>query len=145
MLAPTGTSTSLPSFKYLTIGMALLLVLARAQQDRQLLGMDQIAERASLTGDRTESHLERMVARGWVARSVGNRYGLVCDTERLLVAEVYREFVLDGRATPGTERGKALRTLLEQFAASADEALDLPLKRLLESETGLESPGREPR
>jgi len=125
--------------------LALLLVLARAQQGRELLGMDQIAERASLTGDRTESHLERMVARGWVARSVGNRYGLVCDTERLLVAEVYREFVLDGRASPGTERGKALRTLLEQFAASADEALDLPLKRLLESETGLESPGREPR
>src|SRR5712671_479417 len=134
-----------PSGSGFSEALALLLVLARAQQGRQLLGMEQIAERASLTGDRTESHLERMVARGWVARSVGNRYGLVCDTERLLVAEVYREFVLDGRASPGTERGKALRTLLEQFAASADEALDLPLKRLLESETGLESPGREPR
>src|SRR6266849_2720865 len=126
-------------------GLALLLVLARAQQGPELLGMEQIAERVSLTGDRTESHLERMVARGWGARSVGNRYGLVCDTERLLVAEVYREFVLDGRVSPGTERGKALRTLLEQFAVRADEALDLPLKRLLESETELESPGREPR
>jgi len=86
-----------------------------------------------------------MVARGWVARSVGNRYGLVCDTERLLVAEVYRAFVLDGNVSPGTESSKALRTLLEQFAARADEALNVPLKRLLESETELQSPGREPR
>ena len=76
---------------------------------------------------------------------MGDRYGLVCDTERLLVAEVYREFVLDGRVSSAAERGKVLRTLLEQFAVRADEALDLPLKRLLESETELESPGREPR
>jgi hypothetical protein len=86
-----------------------------------------------------------MVARGWVTRSAGSRYGLVCDTERLLVAEVYREFVLDGKASPGTESSKALQTLLEQFAARADEALSLSLKRLLESETALESPGRQPR
>jgi len=76
-----------------------------------------------------------MVARGWVTKSAGSRYGLVCDTERLLVAEVYREFVLDGKVGSGAERSKALRTLLEQFAARADEALDLSLKRLLESET----------
>jgi len=41
-----------------------------------------------------------------------------------------------------------LRTLLEQFAARADEALNLPLKHLLESEdrvNPLESPDREPR
>jgi membrane protein len=128
--------------------LALLLVLARAQQSREVLGMGQIAERASLTGDRTESHLERMVACGWVTKSASNRYGLVCDTERLLVAEVYREFVLDGKVNSGTERRKGLRTLLEQFAARADEALNLPLKHLLESEdrvNPLESPDREPR
>jgi membrane protein len=122
-----------PSGSGFAEALALLLVLARAQQARELLGMGQIAERASLTGDRTEAHLERMVARGWVAKSAGSRYGLVCDTERLLVAEVYREFVLDGSS--GTERSKALRTLLKEFAARADEALDLPLKRLLESDT----------
>jgi len=43
--------------------------------------------------------------------------------------------VLDGKVGSGAERSKALRTLLEQFAARADEALDLSLKRLLESET----------
>jgi membrane protein len=126
--------------------LALLLVLARAQQGRELLEMGQIAERASLTGDRTESHLERMVARGWVTKSAGKHYELVCDTERLLVAEVYREFVLDGKVRSGTERRKALRTLLEQFAARTDEALNLPLKHLLESEDrvdSLESPDRE--
>src|SRR5260221_3444706 len=40
-----------PSGSGFSEALALLLVLARAQQDRQLLGMDQIAERASLTGD----------------------------------------------------------------------------------------------
>src|SRR6266852_3309871 len=124
-----------PSGSDFAEALALLLVLARAQQGPELLGMGQIAERASLTGDRTESHLERMVARGWVTKSAGRRYGLVCDTERLLVAEVYREFVLDGKVGSGAERSKALRTLLEQFAARADEALDLSLKRLLESES----------
>src|SRR5258706_13743243 len=111
--APRRTACHLPEPGYIR-AVTFLLVLARAQQDRQLLGMDQIAERASLTGDRTESHLERMVARGWVARSLGDRYGLVCDTERLLVAEVYPEFVLDGRVGSAAERGKVLRTLLDQ-------------------------------
>jgi membrane protein len=134
-----------PSGSGFAEALALLLVLARAQQGPELLGLGQIAQRASLTGDRTESQLERMVARGWVSRSAGNRYGLVCDTERLLVAEVYREFVLDGKASSGAQSSKALRALLEQFAARADEALKLPLKHLLESETALESPGREPR
>jgi membrane protein len=134
-----------PSESGFAEALALLLVLARAQQGPELLELGQIAERASLTGDRTESQLERMVARGWVSRSAGNRYGLVCDTERLLVAEVYREFVLDGKASSGAESSKALRALLEQFAARVDEALNLPLKQLLESETALESPGREPR
>ncbi len=124
-----------PSGSDFAEALALLLVLARAQQTPELLGMGQIAERAALTGDRTESHLERMVARGWVTKSASRHYGLVCDTERLLVAEVYREFVLDGKAGSGAERSKALRTLLEQFAARADEALNLSLKRLLESET----------
>jgi hypothetical protein len=94
----------------------------------------QIAERASLTGDRAEALLERMAARGWVARSSGDRYGLVCDTERLLVSEVYREFVLDSGNLIGAERDEALRAFLGRFAVRADDALNLPLRRLLESE-----------
>jgi len=125
---PSGASFAEP--------LALLLVLARAQQGPELLGLRQIAERALLTGDRAEALLERMVARGWVARSSGDRYGLVCDTERLLVSEMYREFVLDGSNLPGAERGEALRVFLERFAARADDALNQPIKRLLESETG---------
>lgn len=124
-----------PSGSDFAEALALLLVLARAQQGPELLRMRQIAERASLAVDRAESLLERTVARGWVARSPGGRYGLVCDAERLLVAEVYREFVLDGKGLPGTERNEPLRALLEQFAARADDALNLPLKRLLESDT----------
>lgn len=115
--------------------LALLLVLARAQRGPGLLQMRQIAARAALTVDRTEFLLERLVARAWVARSGGDRYGLVSDAERLLVTEVYREFVLDGEAIPGAERTESLKTLLERLAARTDETLNLPLKSLLEGDT----------
>jgi len=112
----------------------VLLILARAQQGPELLELAQIARRASLTGDQAEAILQRMVARGWVAKSAGDRYGLVCDTEKLLMAEVYREFVLDGRGLAGAARSEAVRAFLQRFAGRADDALNLPLKRLLESE-----------
>jgi len=111
----------------------VLLILARAQQGPELLELRQIARRASLAGDQAEAILQRMVARGWAARSTGDRYGLVCDTERLLMAEVYREFVLDGKGLSGAARSEAVRAFLERFAGRADDALNLPLKRLLES------------
>jgi DNA-binding IscR family transcriptional regulator len=116
--------------------LALLLVLARAQQSPEILGLRQIAERASITGDRAESLLARMVRRGWVARSPGDRYGLICDTERFLVSEVYREFALEsGGNGLGGERSDALKAFLTRFAERAEDALDLPLRQLLESET----------
>src|SRR6266516_3531596 len=107
--------------------LAVLLVLARAQQGPGLLELRRIARHASLTVDQTELLLERLVARGWVARSSGERYAMVFDKERLLVADVYREF-----APVGKERSEPLKQLLEQFAACADESLNLPLGRLLE-------------
>ena len=112
----------------------VLLILARAQQGPELLELAQIARRASLTGDQAETILQRMVARGWVARSAGDRYALVCDTEKLLMAEVYREFVLDGGGPAGAARSDAVRAFLERFAVRAADALNLPLKRLLENE-----------
>src|SRR5437867_12736331 len=105
----------------------VLLILARAQRDPELLELRQIARRASLTGDQAEAILQRMVARGWVVRSAGDRYGLVCDTEKLLMAEVYREFVLDGKGLSGAARSDAVRAFLERFAGRADDALNLPL------------------
>jgi membrane protein len=114
--------------------LATLLVLARAQQGPELLGLRTIAQDASLTVDQAERLLERMAARGWVARSGGERYAMVCDKERLSVAEVYREFAPDGRGSPGGRRNEGLDKLMKQFAARADEALNLPLGRLLEGE-----------
>jgi membrane protein len=114
--------------------LATLLVLAHAQQGSQILDLRKIARGASLTIDQAEQLLERMVARGWVARSGGDRYAMVCDKERLLVAEVYREFVLDGKGTAGRARGGALDKLMDQFADRADEALNVSLGRLLEKE-----------
>jgi membrane protein len=114
--------------------LATLLVLAHAQQGPQILDLRNIARGASLTVDQAEQLLERMVARGWVARSGGDRYAMVCDKERLLVAEVYREFVLDGKGTPGRARSGALDRLMNQFADRADEALNVSLGGLLEKE-----------
>lgn len=128
-------ATKRPSGAGLAEPLALLFVLARAQQSPELLGLRQIAERASITGDRAESLLARMVGRGWVARSPGDRYGLICDTERFLVSEVYREFALESGNGLGGERSEALKAFLKRFAERAEDALDLPLRRLLESET----------
>ena len=110
----------------------ILLVLARAQQGPELLELRKIARQASLTVDQAERVLERLVARGWVARSSGERYAMVVDKERLLVADVYREFVPDGEALGARGRSEPLKGLLEQFAVRADETLNLPLGRLLE-------------
>ena len=79
--------------------------------------------------DQAEKLLERLAARGWVARSGRERYAMVCDKERLLVGDVYREF-LDGRSR--RERGENLEKLMSKIADHADETLGLPLGRLLE-------------
>ncbi len=112
----------------------LLLVLARAQQHPTALELKFLAQGASLERNQAEPLLERMVARGWVMKSAEDRYGLSCDTERLLVAEVFREFALDARGLAGAEREETLKTLMERFAVQADAALDWPLKRLIEGE-----------
>ncbi|HKW38873.1 MAG TPA: YihY family inner membrane protein [Burkholderiales bacterium] len=114
--------------------LATLVVLARAQQGPKLLDLRTIARATSLTVDQTEQLLERMAAQGWVARSAGERYAMVCDKERLLVGDVYREFVLDGRGPRGRPYGDALESVVKQLAARADETLSLPLGRLLEGE-----------
>jgi hypothetical protein len=85
--------------------------------------------------DQADQLLERMAAKGWVARSGAERYAMVCDKEKLLVGDVYREFVLDGRNGSGRPYGDALEGAMKQFAARAEETLSLPLGRLLEGES----------
>ncbi|HZF20822.1 MAG TPA: YihY family inner membrane protein [Burkholderiales bacterium] len=109
--------------------LATLMLLAQAQQGSEVLDLRKIARGASLTMDQAERLLERMAARGWVARSGREKYAMVCDKERLLIGDVYREFVLDGS---GRTRGEALDGLMAQLAARAEEALSLPLGRLIE-------------
>jgi DNA-binding IscR family transcriptional regulator len=115
--------------------LATLLVLAHAQRGSELLDLRRIARAASLTVDQAEQLLERLAARGWVARSSGEKYAMVCDKERLLVGDVYREFVLDGEGASGRQRGEALDKLMKEFATRAGETLDLPLGRLLEEKS----------
>lgn len=114
--------------------LALLLVLGRAQQAPELLDLRQIARRASLTGDRAELLLERMTARGWVSRAPRDRFGLVCDTGRLMLADVYREFVADVTKQPASDQSELLKKFLERFSVRANETLNQSLRRLLEAE-----------
>ena len=114
--------------------LALLLVLAQAQRGPEVLELRQIAQRVALTRDRAESLLERMANLGWLAKSTGDRYVLAYDPEKLRVADVYRQFVLEERRSTTAERNRALDGLLGRFAADADGALDVSLRKLLESE-----------
>jgi membrane protein len=113
---------------------ATLLALARAQRTPEVLDLRRIARATSLTVDQAEKLLERMAVRGWVARSGADRYALVFDKDRLLVGDVYREFVLDGRRTLGGAHGEALERLMTKLAINADESLNVPVGRLLEGE-----------
>src|SRR5262252_8612002 len=114
--------------------LATLLVLARAQQGPEILDLRSIARATALTVDQSEQLLERMAVKGWVARSGADRYALVYDKDRLRVGDVYREFVLDGRLRSDAVSGETLDRLMAQFTAHADEALGLPLGRLLEEQ-----------
>jgi membrane protein len=136
-LAPDFTvlrDTSGPSPVGFQDALATLLVLARAQQGPGLLDLRSVAKSASLTVDQAERLLERMAARGWVARSGGDRYAMVYDKEKLRVGDVYREFVLEAKATAGLPHRKALEGVMTQFAERADDTLSLPIGRLLEGE-----------
>ena len=75
-----------------------------------------------------------MTALGWLAKSAGDRYVLAYDPERLRVADVYRQSVLEGGRSTTTGRNRALDELLARFAAHADGALDVSLRKLLESD-----------
>ncbi len=110
----------------------LLLVLARAQQVAELLDPGQISRRTSLTGEQTESLLLRALRRGWVTRTAADRYGLVMDADKILVADIYREFFLGEGDPAGADARDAVKVLLERFAAQAEDLLKLPLKQLLD-------------
>lgn len=123
-----------PSGAVFSDALMLLLVLARAQRRPTALELKFLAQGASLARDRAETLLERMAVRGWVVKSAEDRYGLICDTESLRVADIYREFALDARGLAGTEREEAVKAFMERFAVQADEALDWPLKRLMDGD-----------
>jgi len=115
--------------------MNLLLALARAQQLAELPELGQIARRALLTGDEAQVLIRRMLARGWVARTAGDRYCLARDADKLLVGDVYHEFALGGPEPASAERDQAVKALLDELSARAGDALSSSLKRLIENQT----------
>ncbi len=112
--------------------LGMLLALARAQRGSELLNTGQISKRTLLTGEQVQHLLVRAIACGWVARTVGDRYGLVIDAERLLVADIYRAFFDAGVAVPGA--ADVAGPILERLSAQADRSLNRSLKQLLDTE-----------
>jgi membrane protein len=75
--------------------LAVLGMLARAQNEGRILRLRQIARRMRVLPYRAERVLERMAALRWVARTEKDGWVLARDPDGLFVADVYRELVLD--------------------------------------------------
>jgi membrane protein len=75
--------------------LAVLAMLARAQNEGRVLRLRHIARRMHVLPYRAERVLERMAALRWVARTEKDGWLLARDPDALFVSDVYREFVLD--------------------------------------------------
>ena len=88
-----------PPGRELTEALDILSVLARAQDEGQVLPLTRIAALAGVMPYRCELILERCAEAGWVAKSEKDSWVLVRDADTIRVADVYRAFVLDPELT----------------------------------------------
>ena len=108
----------------------VLAALVRAQAEGAPLARARIGHEAGLPSDMTDSTLDALAAAGWVGAIANDRWALVCDPDRVTLAEV-RERML---RRPG-EHGAT--GLIAAAIAAADEAaagaLNRPLRALIET------------
>jgi membrane protein len=125
--AVRATRTAAETFR---AALDILRVLVRAQREAHTLDTRRVLGQAGVSAEAGEPLLERLVACGWVAKVIGQRWALACDPDVVRLANVYRELVFDpgrgGRAAPDP----VLDATLEQAAAAAAGALDAPLRTL---------------
>jgi membrane protein len=90
--------------------LAVLSVLARAQEKGGPIRLEQISNQVRVVPYRCEAALERAARLGWTARTHRDGWVLARDADDLRVAEIYRTFVFDAHAW-GIEDADLKRTL----------------------------------
>jgi len=108
----------------------ILRVLVRAQGAARTPRTREVVAEARVPRDAAERLLEELLAAGWLARVVGDRWTLACDPGEVTIAQVYERLVFAGA---GSWRGAdpALDGVMERAAASAGRAIGAPLRMLL--------------
>jgi membrane protein len=109
----------------------ILRVLVRAQAGARTPRTREVAAEARVPRDAAERLLEELLAAGWLARVVGDRWTLACDPGEVTIAQVYERLVFAGA---GTWRGAdaVLDGVMERAAASAGRAIGAPLRTLVD-------------
>jgi membrane protein len=90
--------------------LAVLSVLARAQEKGGPIRLEQISNQVRVVPYRCEAALERAARLGWTARTHRDGWVLARDADDLRVAEIHRTFVFDAHAW-GIEDADLKRTL----------------------------------
>ena len=90
--------------------LAVLTVLARAQDRGKALRLRQISNEVRVMPERCEAALERAARLGWTVRSERDAWVLARDADDLSAADVYKAFVFDGE-TWGVEPADLKRSL----------------------------------
>jgi len=111
-------------------------VLVRAQAAARTPRTREVVAEAHVPRDAAERLLEELLAAGWLARVVGDRWTLACDPDQVTIAQVYERLVFAGA---GTWNGAdtVLDGVMESAAASAGRAISAPLRTLVEEEKAL--------
>jgi len=121
--------------------------LAQAQRGGRTLSLSKLVQEVGLAPDQVERLLERMERAGWIARGSGDRWVLSRGADRLLVADVYRTFVMDAgslRTDAGAEM-HALHEILAGPRAGLEATLQMPVGELYGEAPSVEEPLRRSR
>jgi membrane protein len=100
--------------------LAVISVLARAQNEGGPVRLRQISNRVRLMPHRCEAALERAARLGWTVRTEKDGWVLARDADSLRVADIYRAFAFDAE-TWGIADGD-LRLTLREFAGKEKKA-----------------------
>jgi membrane protein len=92
--------------------LAVLTVLARAQDKGGAVRLAQISSQVRLMPHRCEAALERAARLGWTARTVRDSWVLARDADTISIADIYRRFAFDAE-TWSFEMDEVKRTLRE--------------------------------
>ena len=99
--------------------LAVLAVLARAQDKGGAVRLAQISNQVRLMPHRCEAALERAALLGWTARTVRDSWLLARDAETISVAEIYRRFAFDAETWSFDEADR--KRTLRDYAKEKEE------------------------